>query len=156
LTYSTADYFKSLFGFKKNEGYWRRFAGNVTSGGATGALSILFILITPVSVSPTIPSPPTVEELVNSKASLMFTRRPLTSEGIVSLYMVLFPLSLVSSSTMISSLASRFAQCVPFKLVSQGRVEADRKSHCLCVALLLEGVHTEFMAMECPCHDFLA
>jgi len=37
------DYFKSLFGFKKNEGYWRWFAGNVVSGGATGASLLLFI-----------------------------------------------------------------------------------------------------------------
>jgi len=37
------DYFKSLFGFKKNEGYWRWFAGNVASGGAAGASSLLFV-----------------------------------------------------------------------------------------------------------------
>ena len=37
------DYFKSLFGFKKNDGYWRWFAGNVASGGAAGASSLLFV-----------------------------------------------------------------------------------------------------------------
>jgi solute carrier family 25 (adenine nucleotide translocator) protein 4/5/6/31 len=37
------DYFKSLFGFKKSEGYWRWFAGNVASGGAAGASSLLFV-----------------------------------------------------------------------------------------------------------------
>lgn len=37
------DYFKSLFGFKKNEGYWKWFAGNVASGGAAGATSLLFV-----------------------------------------------------------------------------------------------------------------
>jgi len=37
------DYFKSLFGFKKNEGYWKWFAGNVASGGAAGASSLLFV-----------------------------------------------------------------------------------------------------------------
>lgn len=40
---STEDYFKSLFGFKKSEGYWRWFAGNVASGGAAGASSLLFV-----------------------------------------------------------------------------------------------------------------
>src|ERR1700753_3260999 len=39
----TEDYFKSLFGFKKNEGYWKWFAGNVASGGAAGASSLLFV-----------------------------------------------------------------------------------------------------------------
>jgi solute carrier family 25 (adenine nucleotide translocator) protein 4/5/6/31 len=37
------DYFKSLFGFKKNDGYWKWFAGNVASGGAAGASSLLFV-----------------------------------------------------------------------------------------------------------------
>jgi len=37
------DYFKFLFGFKRNEGYWRWFAGNVASGGAAGALLLLFV-----------------------------------------------------------------------------------------------------------------
>lgn len=37
------DYFKSLFGFKKSEGYWKWFAGNVASGGAAGASSLLFV-----------------------------------------------------------------------------------------------------------------
>jgi len=32
-----------LFGFKKNDGYWRWFAGNVASGGAAGASSLLFV-----------------------------------------------------------------------------------------------------------------
>jgi solute carrier family 25 (mitochondrial adenine nucleotide translocator), member 4/5/6/31 len=43
LTLSIEDYFKSLFGFKKNEGYWTWFAGNVASGGAAGASSLLFV-----------------------------------------------------------------------------------------------------------------
>ena len=32
-----------MFGFKKNEGYWTWFAGNVASGGAAGASSLLFV-----------------------------------------------------------------------------------------------------------------
>jgi hypothetical protein len=40
---SAEDYFKSLFGFKKNDGYWKWFAGNVASGGAAGASSLLFV-----------------------------------------------------------------------------------------------------------------
>lgn len=43
LTFCAEDYFKSLFGFKKNEGYWKWFAGNVASGGAAGASSLLFV-----------------------------------------------------------------------------------------------------------------
>ena len=43
LTCHTEDYFKSLFGFKKNDGYWKWFAGNVASGGAAGASSLLFV-----------------------------------------------------------------------------------------------------------------
>ena len=43
LTNHSEDYFKSLFGFKKNEGYWKWFAGNVASGGAAGASSLLFV-----------------------------------------------------------------------------------------------------------------
>lgn len=39
----TEDYFKSLFGFKKEEGYAKWFAGNVASGGAAGAASLLFV-----------------------------------------------------------------------------------------------------------------
>lgn len=37
------DYFKSLFGFRKSEGYWKWFAGNVASGAAAGASSLLFV-----------------------------------------------------------------------------------------------------------------
>jgi len=43
LNNSIEDYFKSLFGFKKNDGYWKWFAGNVASGGAAGASSLLFV-----------------------------------------------------------------------------------------------------------------
>ena len=43
LTCHTEDYFKSLFGFKKQDGYWTWFAGNVVSGGAAGAASLLFV-----------------------------------------------------------------------------------------------------------------
>lgn len=32
-----------MFGFKKNDGYWTWFAGNVASGGAAGASSLLFV-----------------------------------------------------------------------------------------------------------------
>jgi len=32
-----------LFGFKKSDGYWTWFAGNVASGGAAGASSLLFV-----------------------------------------------------------------------------------------------------------------
>jgi solute carrier family 25 (adenine nucleotide translocator) protein 4/5/6/31 len=31
LNFAFKDYFKSLFGFKKSEGYWKWFAGNIAS-----------------------------------------------------------------------------------------------------------------------------
>ena len=38
------DYFKKMFGFKKErDGYWKWFAGNLASGGAAGASSLLFV-----------------------------------------------------------------------------------------------------------------
>ncbi|KAF5385424.1 hypothetical protein D9757_005323 [Collybiopsis confluens] len=43
LNFAFKDYFKSLFGFKKEDGYWRWFGGNVASGGAAGASSLLFV-----------------------------------------------------------------------------------------------------------------
>lgn len=43
LTSCAEDYFKSLFGFKKSEGYWKWFGGNLASGGAAGATSLLFV-----------------------------------------------------------------------------------------------------------------
>ncbi|KAI0361524.1 mitochondrial carrier [Trametes cingulata] len=43
LNFAFKDYFKSLFGFKKQDGYWKWFAGNVASGGAAGAASLLFV-----------------------------------------------------------------------------------------------------------------
>ncbi|KAJ3809255.1 ATP:ADP antiporter [Lentinula lateritia] len=43
LNFAFKDYFKSLFGFKKEAGYWTWFAGNVASGGAAGASSLLFV-----------------------------------------------------------------------------------------------------------------
>ncbi|KAG6862364.1 hypothetical protein C0995_011804 [Termitomyces sp. Mi166 len=43
LNFAFKDYFKSLFGFRKSEGYWKWFAGNVASGGAAGGSSLLFV-----------------------------------------------------------------------------------------------------------------
>ncbi|QRW18933.1 mitochondrial carrier protein [Rhizoctonia solani] len=43
LNFAFKDYFKSLFGFKKQDGYWKWFGGNVASGGAAGASSLLFV-----------------------------------------------------------------------------------------------------------------
>ncbi|CAN1230943.1 ADP,ATP carrier protein 3, mitochondrial [Linum perenne] len=38
------DYFKRLFNFKKDrDGYWKWFSGNLMSGGAAGASSLLFV-----------------------------------------------------------------------------------------------------------------
>ncbi|GJX39517.1 ADP,ATP carrier protein, mitochondrial [Tanacetum coccineum] len=44
LNFAFKDYFKSLYNFKKDrDGYWKWFAGNLGSGGAAGASSLLFV-----------------------------------------------------------------------------------------------------------------
>ncbi|XP_059301325.1 ADP,ATP carrier protein 1, mitochondrial-like [Lycium ferocissimum] len=44
LNFAFKDYFKSLFNFKKDrDGYWKWFGGNLASGGAAGASSLLFV-----------------------------------------------------------------------------------------------------------------
>jgi len=44
LNFAFKDYFKKMFGFKKDkDGYWVWFAGNLASGGAAGATSLLFV-----------------------------------------------------------------------------------------------------------------
>lgn len=44
LNFAFKDYFKRVFGFKKDrDGYWMWFAGNMASGGAAGALSLAFV-----------------------------------------------------------------------------------------------------------------
>lgn len=44
LNFAFKDYFKRMFGYKKEkDGYWKWFAGNLASGGAAGASSLLFV-----------------------------------------------------------------------------------------------------------------
>ncbi|KAJ7097781.1 mitochondrial carrier [Mycena belliarum] len=43
LNFAFKDYFKSLFGFKKSEGYWTWFGGNILSGAGAGATSSVFV-----------------------------------------------------------------------------------------------------------------
>lgn len=43
LIHAIGDHFKSLFGLKKDQGYWKWFAGNVASGSAAGASSLFFV-----------------------------------------------------------------------------------------------------------------
>ncbi|KAG6534829.1 hypothetical protein ZIOFF_008733 [Zingiber officinale] len=44
LNFAFKDYFKRMFNFKKDrDGYWKWFAGNLGSGGAAGACSLLFV-----------------------------------------------------------------------------------------------------------------
>jgi len=44
LNFAFKDQFKRMFGFNKNkDGYWKWFAGNLASGGAAGATSLLFV-----------------------------------------------------------------------------------------------------------------
>jgi len=44
LNFAFKDQFKRMFGFsKEKDGYWKWFAGNLASGGAAGASSLLFV-----------------------------------------------------------------------------------------------------------------
>nr|BAD91181.1 putative mitochondrial adenylate transporter [Mesembryanthemum crystallinum] len=43
LNFAFKDYFKRMFNFKKDESYWKWFAGNLASGGAAGASSLVFV-----------------------------------------------------------------------------------------------------------------
>lgn len=43
LNFAFKDRFKKMFGFKKDEGYWTWFAGNLASGGLAGATSLAFV-----------------------------------------------------------------------------------------------------------------
>jgi solute carrier family 25 (adenine nucleotide translocator) protein 4/5/6/31 len=44
LNFAFKDKFKRMFGFNKDkDGYWKWFAGNLASGGAAGAASLLFV-----------------------------------------------------------------------------------------------------------------
>ncbi|KAI0223812.1 hypothetical protein L0F63_002478 [Massospora cicadina] len=43
LNLAFKDKFKRMFGYKKEEGYWTWFAGNLASGGAAGATSLFFV-----------------------------------------------------------------------------------------------------------------
>ncbi|KAJ1259148.1 hypothetical protein BS78_10G131900 [Paspalum vaginatum] len=44
LNFAFKDYFKALFNFRKDsDGYWKWFAGNIASGSAAGATSLLFV-----------------------------------------------------------------------------------------------------------------
>jgi solute carrier family 25 (adenine nucleotide translocator) protein 4/5/6/31 len=43
LNFAFKDKFKKMFGFKKSEGYWPWFAGNLASGGLAGATSLFFV-----------------------------------------------------------------------------------------------------------------
>ncbi|GMF03517.1 unnamed protein product [[Candida] boidinii] len=44
LNFAFKDKFKKMFGFKKEEGYWPWFAGNLASGGLAGATSLFFTI----------------------------------------------------------------------------------------------------------------
>ena len=43
LNFAFKDKFKAMFGFKKDENYWKWFAGNLASGGLAGATSLAFV-----------------------------------------------------------------------------------------------------------------
>jgi solute carrier family 25 (adenine nucleotide translocator) protein 4/5/6/31 len=43
LNFAFKDKIKAMFGFKKQDGYWKWFAGNMASGGLAGAASLCFV-----------------------------------------------------------------------------------------------------------------
>jgi len=43
LNFAFKDKYKAMFGYKKSEGYWKWFGGNLASGGLAGATSLLFV-----------------------------------------------------------------------------------------------------------------
>ncbi len=43
LNFAFKDKIKRMFGFKKEDGYWKWFAGNLASGAAAGALGLFFV-----------------------------------------------------------------------------------------------------------------
>lgn len=44
LNFALKDYYKRMLSFKKDvDGYWKWFAGNLASGGAAGATSLIFV-----------------------------------------------------------------------------------------------------------------
>lgn len=43
LNFAFKDKFKAMFGFKKDDGYWKWLAGNLASGGLAGGTSLLFV-----------------------------------------------------------------------------------------------------------------
>ncbi|CAK7899013.1 ADP,ATP carrier protein 3 [[Candida] anglica] len=43
LNFAFKDKFKALFGFKKDDNYWKWFGGNLASGGLAGATSLAFV-----------------------------------------------------------------------------------------------------------------
>lgn len=43
LNFAFKDRFKAMFGFKKENGYWKWLAGNLASGGLAGGTSLLFV-----------------------------------------------------------------------------------------------------------------
>jgi len=44
LNFAFKDQFKRMFGFsREKDGYWKAFGGNIASGGAAGALSLMFV-----------------------------------------------------------------------------------------------------------------
>ncbi|CCH41070.1 ADP,ATP carrier protein 2 [Wickerhamomyces ciferrii] len=43
LNFAFKDKYKEMFGYKKSEGYWWWFGGNLASGGLAGATSLLFV-----------------------------------------------------------------------------------------------------------------
>ncbi|KAI9638705.1 uncharacterized protein MKK02DRAFT_31032, partial [Dioszegia hungarica] len=55
LNFAFKDYFKSLFGFRKQDGYWKWFGGNIASGGAAGATSPPLRLLSRLRPYPVLP-----------------------------------------------------------------------------------------------------
>jgi solute carrier family 25 (adenine nucleotide translocator) protein 4/5/6/31 len=82
------DYFKSLFGVKKSEGYWKWFGANIASGASAGATSLLFVY----SLDYTRPRLANDAKTAKGGGTRQFNgmldvyKKTLASDGIVGLY----------------------------------------------------------------------
>merc|ERR1712014_203720 len=109
LNFAFRDTYKTMFGYKKErDGYWWWMFGNLASGGAAGATSLLSSTpsTTPVPVLPTTPRTPSLAVTVSSTVSSMSTGRPSPLTVLpVSTVVSCLP-SPVSSSTVVSTSVS--------------------------------------------------
>ncbi|KAL1916729.1 uncharacterized protein VTP21DRAFT_5433 [Calcarisporiella thermophila] len=90
LNFAFKDYFKRLFGYDKNrDGYWRWFAGNLASGGAAGASSLVFVYSLDFARTRLANDAKTAQKIGGERqfnGLLDVYRKTLKSDGVLGLY----------------------------------------------------------------------